>query len=458
MNNQLQFMLCILLLCIILLGLIYINTSRMKKESFTIEEETSIESESLDNPVPPAVSSISEYYEYPETYVEKEGGFNTDELYKGYEGPLKGKSSWQNMTLAQCQDACNSMSGCIGFSRNAVDASKEATCRPRSSLSQCHTNIKGDSSQRAFSSGYITYLKSNVPKQLTVCLGSESLTLNRMISIKSEAKPFHYVSIDSNTVLMKEFKTTGIDFIQMAKFLIVRGLENSNTVSFKMTDSQDIDYYIVAGQDNLEIKPINTDNSTLAQRTSASFELLDGFGNNYMVSIRTLEVGTATPRYWALSGESNIHKIMLVSLDSAKIKPKLATFDIVDVVSGVTILDKPKEASESFGDLQDATAVLNKISTNYKPILNPEQSSLDALDRQIATLRDTATESDVLRIAEEELNTWKQGVETYNTVIENQKTEIVGKINEINKATDKMQLADLAREYYFLRNHKGWRH
>lgn len=415
------------------------------------------------------------YYEYPETFIENNEGINISELYNGYSGPLKGKLQWNKMTLAQCQDACNSMVGCAGFSRNNVDADSEGTCHPRNKVAQCHSIRKGNPSQRSFSSDYTTYIKSDISEQLTKCIGAD-LTLNRMIYIKSVAKPFHYITVEDNSVILKEFKSTGVEFAEKCKFYIIKGLEKSNTVSFRMVDRNDIHYYLMCDDttNQLTISPIDVSHSTLNQRSKASFELYDGIYNEYMVSIRCPSMDGKKALYLSISDNNNtLPRIKLVTLEDANMNlkaKKAATFDIQDYITGTSILTTTSEtpsptnkpvAQDRFTDstkpdsasLARASDLLNKIASKARyDQKDPLIDEIQKMDRSIMNANTSIEEKDLLNLTEQELSLWKNGVDKYNKILSNKQKELNSRIGKITNSSNKVQLRDLARDYYFLKS------
>jgi hypothetical protein len=147
---------------------------------------------------------------------------------------------------------------------------------------------------------------------------------------------------------MKEYKTTGVEFANQCKFTIIPGLENSNTVSFRMSDNTGTHYYLANdGIGQLGIMPIDANRNTLEHRTRASFELLDGMDNEYMVSLRCLPMAGTKASYLTLLDTDSANsepRIKLMPLDYVMQHRKLATFDITDYIAGSSILTKPIES------------------------------------------------------------------------------------------------------------------
>lgn len=522
----------ILVICAIIIFLIYLLSKYILVENFSnnvdvdvdvnIEEEKDNEAEELmeavnvdgeyddgddenndsENKNEPGNMNIS-YYEYPETFIEQTDGLDIKKLYKGYSGPLNGNQMWSKMTLAECQDACNEMSNCVGFSRDMVDKNTESTCRPRTKIAQCHSTRKGNVSQRGFASGYISYIKSNIKNQLNKCIGVEGLTLNRNVCIKSMSKPFSYITADNNDISLQTFENKGIDFTNKCKFLITKGLENSSTVSFYIMDNTGVKYYLSDdGQGMLSILPIDTNNSTLQQRTRASFELVDGIANEFLISFKTLVSNPSDAHYMMLSNPTaSTPRISLVSLDAVKVSPKDATFDIIDYITNTTIIQSispplSEEDTEMMKETYDNTSYSNPYNANRKSKTNPAmrkstrldgfddtlnrerinnavqalgnattsknankavsgydvEAENEAIDLQILQNNQLMNEKNVLQAAQQELKNWKNSVNNYNTHIQNKKTDIQNKIDNINTMANSIKLRDMSREYYFIKN------
>ena len=465
-----------IVLLILILIVAYFVLYNDTTESFTVEEESSHNNDKINdkiheesNPIEPVTTSTTTlapttYYEYPETYMENNDAVDTDELYKGYSGPLKNKTQWTDMTLAQCQDACNSMSGCIGFSRNNIDANTEGVCKPRSKLAQCHSIRKGNPSQRSFASGYTSYIKSNVSDQMTKCVGTD-MTLNRMIYIKSAARPFHYFTVEDNSVSAKEFKSTGVEFAEKCKFYIMSGLENSNTISFKMTDINEITYYLVcdSNSNQLTILPIDVSNSTLAQRKSASFELYDGLSNEFMVSIRNPSMDGKKAMYLSISDMSQSQpRIKLITLEEANTNDKaqkMATFDILDYISGTSILSTTAKnnKSETFAiptlspqALSNATDVLRRTSSNV--MYDKPDLLIDTARQQtnnIITANNIIDENELLNQSEQELKVWQDTLAAYNKKVLAEKNNLNKRVKNVSSSANRVRLHDSARDYFF---------
>ena len=122
---------------------------------------------------------------------------------------------------------------------------------------------------------YNTYLKSSYVEEnkkkniLTRCLGDETLTLNKKVYIQSIAKPNNCICVIDNNIRAQHFSTKGVNFFKFAAFTIIKGLEGSGTVSFKLKDNNNEDYYLSSNHDLniMEIVPINLDQTNQKERS-----------------------------------------------------------------------------------------------------------------------------------------------------------------------------------------------
>lgn len=450
------------------------------------------------------------YNKYSETLID-EDGLNTEKLYKNYNGKLRGEK-WENMTLDQCYDNCNQLEGCIGFSRENVLDDVENTCYPRTHMGRCHSIRKGSPEQRVNAVDYNTYIKSNVKNQLTRCIGDVQITMNRLVSIKSTAKPNHYVSIHNNDVVVKKFKIHGTNFIKNSQFKIVPGLEGSGTVSFMLTDDYNQNYYLSANDNNkLGIMQLssNSKNNNFNNRAKVSFELLDGFSNKELLSIRKYSNVNDYKYLKITNTDNNMPRIDLVPMNKVENLSKISktskemTFEIVDIITNTSILEpksdkKQKEnccgsnnrkkqkaiarklvnKREKFVNELDAEIALdhinnldkdsikrgkcssddnihNKLGKSEKIIRNELKTELNEimddninLDKQMVNLENKKLET----LYKKELELWKNAVQkTSNQVIKKQQSLIERGI-KVNDEKDKLNIQQLSNDYYFIRN------
>jgi hypothetical protein len=251
--------------------------------------------------------------------------------------------TWKNKTLSQCKFDCEEDNTCIGFSRDKIDDEKSGNCYPKTTIGDCHTLRKGDPTQRNYAQKFDSYLKSNqnINNLYNRCIGDAKLTLNKKIYLGLYSKPDNYISILNNQVRIVEYKNKNTEFYKNTIFEIVTGLEGSGTVSFIIIDNFQEDYYLSADIANniIQLIPIDISDSSVIERSNASFELLNGFADSRNVSIRTYS--NIGEHFFLLpEGMENRNKIksiknpqlMLVREKNinTRLKKESATFHILD--------------------------------------------------------------------------------------------------------------------------------
>ena len=266
---------------------------------------------------------------------------------------LKSKSGkeekYENSTLEQCQFKCNDDDNCIGFVRKDIVDDNKDDCyiRVADDVGDCHTLRKGNPEQRMNANEYNTYLKSSYVEEnkkkniLTRCLGDETLTLNKKVYIQSIAKPNNCICVIDNNIRAQHFSTKGVNFFKFAAFTIIKGLEGSGTVSFKLKDNNNEDYYLSSNHDLniMEIVPINLDQTNQKERSNASFELHDDPLNNGYVSIKTFSPNNDS-KFVSLADNSTNIKNPKIVLKKNLDKPhsnEYASFNIVNYYTNSSI-------------------------------------------------------------------------------------------------------------------------
>jgi hypothetical protein len=259
---------------------------------------------------------------------------------------------WKNKTLSQCKFDCEEDNTCIGFSRDKIDDEKSGNCYPKTRIGDCHTLRKGDPTQRNYAQNFDSYLKSNqkINNLYTRCIGDAKLTLNKKIYLGLYSKPDNYVSILNNQVRIVEYKNKNTDFYKNTIFEVVPGLEGSGTVSFIIIDNFQEDYYLSADIENnvVQLTPIDISNSSGNERSSASFELLNGFADSRNVSIRTYSnIG----EHFFLLPEGMENRIKIKSIKNPQlmlVREKNINNRIQKESATFHILDKDIKPSEKF--------------------------------------------------------------------------------------------------------------
>jgi hypothetical protein len=321
-------------------------------------------------------SDNTSYIKFNETVVDNEN--------------VNGSKKWENKNLSQCKFKCDEDKKCIGFSRDKIDDNKQGNCYPKTEVVDCHSLRRGDPEQRNYAQSFDTYIKkSHADKDKNIntkCIGDEELTLNKNINISSYIDPNSYICIHTNEIRIIEYKKKNESFYKNCIFTIVPGLEGSGTVSFTIVDDFKEDYYLSADIVNskLQLVPIEKESSTVNDRSNASFELIDGFADPTLISIRTFS--NINENYYVIPEGAHLKelkvvtnpKLMLVTKKqiNTRLKKELATFHL---------LDKNIKSHENF-----------KSENKHKPFINHNNQDIVAkysLDTMLMTNDNTISDS-----------------------------------------------------------------
>lgn len=306
-----------------------------------------------------------DYLNLKETYIEPENDPDASLklLYANYSGVEIGQNVWENKTLDQCIDTCNQLDGCVGFSRDLVNDDSPARCYPRTEISNCHSNRKGDMQQMQNAIKYNSYIKKTVPNVLNKCIGDPDLTLNRTVYIKSRMFPNKYIGSngDGAAVLIEEDDP---EFMHKCNFRIEIGKDGIGTVSFYHIQSGKYLYRSPQietfqngsnpsnptitgtganagssnGVDMLILKVVGMDGGGVnrtVDKQRISFNILDGMRNMMKFKCLSLD-GETIDKYIAVSMNNTKY---LVCNDSRNIKDENEiTFNIVDKLITTNII------------------------------------------------------------------------------------------------------------------------
>ena len=313
-------------------------------------------------------SNNTSYIKFNETVVDNEN--------------VNDSKKWENKNLSQCKFKCDEDEKCIGFSRDKIDDNKQGSCYPKTEVVDCHSLRRGDPKQRNYAQSFDTYIKkSHADKDTNIntkCIGDEELTLNKNINISCYIDPISYICIHTNEIRIIEYKNKNESFYKNCIFTIVPGLEGSGTVSFTIVDNFKEDYYLSADIVNskLQLVPIEKESSTVNDRSNASFELIDGFADPTLISIRTFS--NINENYYVIPEGAHLKevkpiknpKLMLVTKKqiNTRLKKELATFHL---------LDKNIKSHENF-----------KSENKHKPFINHNNQDIVAkysLDTMLMT-------------------------------------------------------------------------
>ena len=320
-NKNLIFLIVIIILCIIFWN-----------NSSTVESKEGFKNITTDK---------QEYNKYNETYLQPD---NDDTINTNNKGKKGNNKTWENMNLDQCLQKCSQSKDCVAVSRDYTEDHEKSNCYPRKTLGVVHSNRKGNAKQRKNATQYNTYVKSNVPNQIK-CINDNRLNMNQNVLIKSFKLPKKYIVISSNEVRLKSYKLYGSEFIKEAQFKLVPGLEGSGTVSFKIANRMESDYYLSATTLNtLTIKNIYVDNTSFKKRCAASFELIDGLSDENAISLKTFN-SDGPGKFVCLSGNKerlNLVDEQELSNKNDKLDKEDLTFQLVDTVNHNNVIEEGK--------------------------------------------------------------------------------------------------------------------
>jgi hypothetical protein len=355
-EDYLIFFIIIILVVLVLIKLIQDNTTN---NLFHIQNKHLKEGFESDN---------TSYIKFNETVVDNEN--------------VNDSKKWENKNISQCKFKCDEDEKCIGFSRDKIDDNKQGNCYPKTEVVDCHSLRRGDPEQRNYAQNFDTYIKkSHADKDKNIntkCIGDEELTLNKNINISSYIDPNSYICIHTNEIRIIEYKNKNESFYKNCIFTIVPGLEGSGTVSFTIVDNFKEDYYLSADIVNskLHLVPIEKESSTVNDRSKASFELIDGFADPTLISIKTFS--NINENYYVIPEGAHLKelkivtnpKLMLVTKKqiNTRLKKELATFHL---------LDKNIKSHENF-----------KSENKHKPFINHNNQDIVAkysLDTMLMT-------------------------------------------------------------------------
>ena len=294
-----------------------------------------------------------DYIKLSETYIEpnssKSKKNNTlDILYTNYDGDDFGKDMWENKTLEQCTDVCNQLDNCIGFSRDLVNDDATSSCYPRTYVSNCHSNRKGNTLQMQNAIKYNSYIKTNNTNTntiLTKCIGDTKLTLNKTIFIKSHLYPTKYIgTLGDGLIMLIDINDPEIN--KKCNFRIEIGKDGSGTVSFLHIDTNMYLYRntntkanntkenntkanntkekTVVQKDILILKDITSNKTNDKQRVS--FNILDGMKN--LMRFKCLQLDGETTDKFIVINPDNKNYVACMEYNSKDVQQY--TFNIID--------------------------------------------------------------------------------------------------------------------------------
>lgn len=460
------------------------NTNNMNLHLETFENE--LENEKIN------------YIKLRETYIENKDT-SLDLLYANYSGEEVGRDVWENKTLDQCTDICNSMKGCVGFTRDLVLDTEPAKCYPHNIVDKCYSNRKGDLSQMQNAIKFNSFVNSNVPNILNKCIGDSDLTLNRTIFIKSYAMPNSFLGVegDSRVILIDKGKP---NFNQSCNFRLEQGKDGVGTVSFVHINTGK--YLLRDANNSLILSNISTGLTENNQR--ASFNLYDSIVGSGSIMLKAmLMIGETTDKFINFDGNYLSIKPLpnldnVDNVDNADNIYNNFTFYIVDsIINSNIITDKqnipinntssstmpnnmpnnmPNTMTNNMPNTMEMQEnfTVNLDTTNNIPLYNnlfttPKNFVLDDYlqDNYITNTSKNSTYTSITNkyndiLINNQLSTsLTKNMDQYNA-INNLNLEIEKEIANLNigldakndkliNGLDKMRITDMANDYFFLK-------
>jgi hypothetical protein len=439
-----------------------------------------------------------DYIKLNETYIEPDGT-NLKMLYANYYGqetePGKDNKNWTDKTLEQCSDLCNQLEGCAGFSRkaNVSDTAKDI-CFPRSNIGICHSARKGDDIQMQNAIKYNSYIKNNNTHNkniLTKCIGDTNMTLKRAVFIKSHMYPNKFIgTIDNSLVLLIDKASP--NFENQCKFRVEMGLDGIGTVSFFHIDSNK---YLARIPPTSNTTTNTTDHefmglieisSSTEEKKRASFNILDAIKNKMRFKCMRVN-GENKDKFISINPDNDSYLICSEEYDNIE----LATFDILDniisskIINTISNIDTKK--IDNFQSIPEVDIIGNKLivsqtSNNlntenldtteniklYDNIFNPKSKNEigdylnDNYGQKFSKTTVINKKINDIMLQQQLSNTLNKNKDTYD-LLKQLNREIEKEINglnmglnakndKINNILGRMQLSDMANDYYKLKN------
>jgi hypothetical protein len=351
------------------------------------------------------------YLKLTETYLEPDQPTTETKLnllYANYSGEEIGNETWENKTLDQCTDLCNQLPNCIGFSRDLVNDDAPAKCYPRTKITNCHSNRKGDTIQMQNAIKYNSYVKADMSKTksvLTKCIGDTNLTLNRSVYIKSQLYPKKYIGTvgDGLAVLVDQ---NDIEFQKKCNFRIEVGKDGIGTVSFLHIDSNMYLY-----RNTIPSNPTNTSNSDLlslkditnnktSDKQRASFNILDGMKN--LMKFKCLALDGETTDKYIIINPDNKNYLSCMEINNT-LDQQQYIFTIVDNIVKSTVIQSknnlptntiPTITTTIANTILNTTPTTTNANTNANTIFNMNNKEkfqqTDAIGNIINTSKPTS--------------------------------------------------------------------
>ena len=305
-----------------------------------------------------------DYLKLNETYIDSpDGNKSLEMLYVNYSGMEVGKDIWENKTLDQCMDTCNELENCVGFSRELVNDDSPAKCFPKTNISNCYSNRKGDMNQMQNAIKYNSYIKNTTPDIINKCIGDEKLTLNRSCFIKSYMFPNKYIGSngDGSVVLIED---NDPDFTKKCNFRIEIGKDGIGTISLLHIDSNKYIYRNTKNGNNIiMLKDLSAGKTDDKQR--CSFNILDSMKNLIKFKCLLLD-GETIEHYISINPDNQKYIISTPTqiINNNTNDKKLITFKIVSNIISSKIITNNLPNTTLRNTIEPNTTSPNTTSPN----------------------------------------------------------------------------------------------
>ena len=210
---------------------------------------------------------------------------------------------------------------------------------------------------------YNSFIKSDFPNILTLCIGDKDLTLNRKVFIKSYSMPKSCLGVSGDSRIMLIDINTN-NFIQSCNFRIVTGLDGVGTVSFLHLDTGK--YIFRDARDSL----ILYDNSSgiTENNQRSSFNIYDSSDASGSIMFKSMSIEGETTNKFIMIDDNYLTIKQLPSDKNKKKKDDISNFSfyIIDSIVNSNIITNKSNMPINTNNMP--------INTNNMPINTKSQN------------------------------------------------------------------------------------
>ena len=412
-----------------------------------------------------------------EPNIESEDKLSLDLLYANYSGENVRDTIWKTKTLDQCTDICNKLEGCIGFTRESVLDTEPSDCYPHNKINKSYSNRKGNLNQMQKAVKHNSFIKSNVPNVLNLCIGDSDLTLNRPIFIKSYKYPNTFLGVNGDSrVVLVDINSNNLN--SACNFRIESGQDGVGTVSFCHINTNKYLYRDISN--NIILKNLSKNNKGQTEnKQRSSFNIYDSKISSDTIMLKSMVIdGETTEKFITLDG--NYLNVSHLSNDNTNDKSDdKSTFYIVDAIINTNIIIN----KQNIPDLKPSVEIIpntieqenftvNLDTSNniglYNTLFNPpdkmklsvylENNYLDNQPKYMSIYNKQNDNiinkqlTDSITKYEKEYNSNRELNLEIEKEISNLNLDLNAKNDKIINGLDKMRISDMANDYFFLQN------